>query len=87
MARPAGGSAGGPHEPFDAGPLDHAATIAMPRAKVVNRGAGLIIWMRQPILCVRQPSARLVLHNRSPSGEGRLVGLVQLVRNSPYGQP
>lgn len=23
----------------------------------------------------------------SPSGEGRLVGLVQLVRNSPYGQP
>jgi hypothetical protein len=22
-----------------------------------------------------------------PSGEGRLVGLVQLVRNSPYGQP
>ena len=24
---------------------------------------------------------------KSPSGEGRLVGLVQLVRNSPYGQP
>ena len=23
----------------------------------------------------------------SPSGGGRLVGLVQLVRNSPYGQP
>ena len=23
----------------------------------------------------------------SPSGEGRLVGLAQLVRNSPYGQP
>lgn len=23
----------------------------------------------------------------SPSGEGRLVGLVQLLRNSPYGQP
>jgi hypothetical protein len=23
----------------------------------------------------------------SPSGEGRLVGLVQVVRNSPYGQP
>jgi hypothetical protein len=23
----------------------------------------------------------------SPSGEGRLVGLGQLVRNSPYGQP
>ena len=23
----------------------------------------------------------------SPYGEGRLVGLVQLVRNSPYGQP
>jgi hypothetical protein len=25
--------------------------------------------------------------SESPSGEGRLVGLVQLVRNSPYGQP
>jgi polysaccharide biosynthesis/export protein ExoF len=24
---------------------------------------------------------------KSSSGEGRLVGLVQLVRNSPYGQP
>ena len=23
----------------------------------------------------------------SPYGEGRLVGLVQLLRNSPYGQP
>ena len=25
--------------------------------------------------------------DRSPCGEGRLVGLVQLLRNSPYGQP
>jgi hypothetical protein len=30
-----------------------------------------------------RPSAASV----SSSGEGRLVGLVQLVRNSPYGQP
>jgi hypothetical protein len=28
-----------------------------------------------------------LLFPTSSSGEGRLVGLVQLVRNSPYGQP
>ena len=32
-------------------------------------------------------SVRATLHFLSPSGEGRLVGLVQLVRNSPYGRP
>jgi hypothetical protein len=37
---------------------------------------------RQPIGAAADPAVEA-----SPSGEGRLVGLVQLVRNSPYGQP
>jgi transposase len=34
-----------------------------------------------------RPEPKKAAGQASPSGDGRLVGLVQLVRKSPYGQP
>ena len=62
--------------------LDHYLAFA------IVSGLLSLAYPRQTFLvCILVFGSAVLLELASPSGEGRLVGLVQLVRNSPYGQP
>jgi hypothetical protein len=69
--------------------LSELVRAAFPVASLPRR-----YWLdgTEPVSDIPQELAKRIAYRpwvdvTSPSGEGRLVGLVQLVRNSPYGQP